>query len=162
MYEKYFNEIMTSIRTHGAFLISGNNPPNVIAINAGAIGTFFNRPVFVVPIRESAHTFTLLNKHMEFAVSIPRKDMSQTISEVHKYSGKSFEKFEELHLHPTSCKEIDTYIVNDCGLHIECKVIYRTDMVGDFIAEDIVKTHYANGVYHHFYFGEIVAAYSTK
>lgn len=162
MYEEYFKEVIATVSNHGAFLVSGNNPPNAMIINAGAIGTFFNRPVFIVPIRESAHTFNLLNEHMEFAVSIPRKDMSQLISEIHKYSGKSFDKFGELNLHPTACQKIDTYIVNDCGLHIECRVIYRTDMVGDFIAEDIVRTHYANGVYHHFYFGEIIAAYSTK
>lgn len=160
--EKYITEILRVMERTGVFMVTGNNPPNLMTLGWGAIGNIWNKPVLITPIRYTRYTCDLLEKHHEFAVSVPRKDLSSSLLRCSQMTGRNADKFKELHLHPTRAKAIDTYIVADCGLHMECKVLYKAGMEGSNIVEEkLKKQFYTAKNFHTFFFSEIVEVYTT-
>ena len=157
--EEYCGEVMKTLQM-GVFLVAGNNPPNIMPIHWGFLGMLWNKPVFAVPVRYSRYTNDLIEQYHEFAVSVPRKDMSTEIYRIGGNSGRDVNKFEKFHLHPGKTRKINSYIVADCGLHLECKVIFKTGMETFQIFEESVKDNfYPDKNYHTMFYGEIVDAY---
>lgn len=54
--------------------------------------------------------------------------------------------------------KISTPVIAGCGLHYECKVVYK-QMVADLLAPDLQEKWYGTGNYHTLFFGEILATY---
>lgn len=160
--EKYILETLKVMENSGVFLVSGNNPPNLMTLGWGAFGNIWNRPVIITPVRYTRYTYDLLEKYHEFTISVPRKDLSNALLRCSQMTGRNTDKFKELHLHPTRTRMINTYIVADCGLHLECKVLYKGGMEGfNFIDEKMKNQFYMTKNYHTMFFSEIVAAYTT-
>lgn len=160
--EKIFIDTLKVMERSGVFLIAGNNPPNLMSLSWGAIGYIWNKPILITPVRYTRHTYDLIEKHHEFAISVPQKDLSEALVRCSQVSGRDVDKFKELHLHPTRAKLVDTYIVADCALHLECKVLYKGGMEAfSLINEEIKNQFYQTKNYHTMFFSEIVAAYST-
>src|SRR5690554_5720271 len=128
--EKHILETLKVLERMGAFLVAGNNPPNIMTLGWGAIGYIWNKPVIITPVRYTRYTYDLIEKHHEFVISVPQKDLSDSLLRCNQITGRTADKFKELHLHPTRAKIVDTYIVADCGLHLECKVLYKGGMEG--------------------------------
>jgi flavin reductase (DIM6/NTAB) family NADH-FMN oxidoreductase RutF len=159
--EKIYVETLRVLERMGVFLVAGKNPPNVMTLSWGAIGNIWNKPIIITPIRYTRHTYELIEKYHEFTISVPQKDLSETLVRCGQISGRDIDKFKELHLHPTKARVVDTYIVADCGIHLECKVLFKGGMEGFMLDENIKKQFYQNSNYHTMFFSEIVAAYTT-
>lgn len=161
--DRLLKEASDRLKYIGGFLTSGNNPPNIMAMAWGAIGFFWNKPVFIAPVRYNKYTNDLIEKHHEFAVNFPRKDHSETIAKAANISGRTgINKFEYLNLHAGKCRTIDSYIVSDFDIHLECRVIFKTGMeVFQLIDQEIKKEYYEDKNFHSFYFAEIVDVYET-
>ena len=56
-------------------------------------------------------------------------------------------------------KKISTPVIADCGLHYECKVVYKQEMSPELLDNDLQQRWYENGNLHTLYFGEILATY---
>ncbi|HEY8419684.1 MAG TPA: flavin reductase family protein [Clostridia bacterium] len=160
--EKIYLETLRVLERMGVFLVAGKNPPNVMTLSWGAIGNIWNKPIIITPIRYTRHTYDLIEKYHEFTISVPQKDLSEALVRCGQISGRDYDKFKELHLHPSKARVVDTYIVADCGIHLECKVLYKGGMEGfSLFDENIKKQFYQTKNYHTMFFSEIVAAYTT-
>ena len=160
--DEYISETLKVMEHSGVFLVSGNNPPNLLTLGLGTFGNIWDKPVIVIPVRYTRYTYDLIDKYHEFTISVPRKDLSSALIRCDQISGRDADKFKELNLHPTRAKMIDTYIVADCGLHLECRVLYKAGMEGfNIIDEKIKNQFYTTKNYHTMFFSEIVAAYTT-
>lgn len=109
--EKHIIETLRVMERMGVFLASGNNPPNLMTLGWGAIGYIWNKPVIITPVRYTRYTYDLIEKYHEFAISVPRKDLSDALLRCSQITGRNTDKFKELHLHPT--REINRHIY--CG-----------------------------------------------
>ncbi len=133
---------------------------NTMTIGWGTIGVIWHKPVFMVAVRYSRYTYTLLEKTDEFTVSIPlAKDMKKELRYCGSMSGRDVDKFRECGLTAMKGKVVNTPVIGECNLHYECKIVYRQAMEPGMIHADIKKTAYGNNDFHVLYYGEIAASY---
>ena len=160
--EKYIEEINETLRSLGLLLVSGNARPNVMATHWGQIGFLWGKPVFTAAVRKNRCTYGHIRETGVFTVNVPRKDLRNEIMKIEMVSGHNVDKFTEYHLHPVRAKNIDTYIVGDCGIHLECRVIFRSPVAGAFLDKDIKTGFYEGQNYvHTLFYGEILDIYET-
>ena len=50
-------------------------------------------------------------------------------------------------------------IIDNCGLHIECKIVFKQAMDKENLCEEIKNSSYPKDDYHVMYFGEILKVY---
>ena len=161
-FEKYSDEINKAMRNPGLMLVSGLTPPNIMSISWGATGFLFGKPIFIVAVRKKRHTYRLLENSGVFTVNVPRKDLRNEIMQIGFATGANVNKFNEFHLHPVKARSVDTYIVGDCSLHIECRIILKTEVEGALLSDEIKSEIYDDSQsYHDLFYGEIVDIYET-
>ena len=146
----------------GVLLTVAGDTPNTMTIGWGAIGFSWNKPMMMVMVRPSRHTFGLLNKAGRFSVSVPRAgDLKEELMFAGTESGRTVDKFQG---HGLTCAPGLTdgiKIVAECPLHIECVVRHVQDMTGDLLDENVRLRAYPKGDLHRLYFGEIMECYRT-
>lgn len=158
-YNDYAKEA-TEILSKGAFLTTAvDGAINTMTIAWGSIGFMWGKPVFMAMVRPDRFTFELLQKSGEFTVSIPFKDMSKALGICGSQSGRSIDKIAAAQLTTVPGKKIVTPVIADCGLHYECKVVYKQEMSSELLTPDLQTKWYTGGNYHTLFFGEILATY---
>jgi len=158
-YNDYAKEV-TQILSKGAFLTTEvDGAVNTMTIAWGTIGFMWGKPVFMAMVRPSRFTYECLEKSKQFTVSIPFKDMSKALGICGSQSGRDTDKLAAANLTTVPGKKISTPVIADCGLHYECKVVYKQEMVAELLAADLQEKWYASGNYHTLFYGEILATY---
>ncbi|MBP2654849.1 MAG: flavin reductase domain protein FMN-binding protein [Firmicutes bacterium] len=144
----------------GAFLTTRDGDKlNTMTIGWGSIGFIWRKPVFMAMVRPSRYTYGIIEKSNEFTVSIPFNDMKQELALCGAKSGRSVDKFKAAGLSTNPGKKIATPVIADCGLHYECKVIFKQAMAPAQLEAEYQASCYPNGDYHIMYYGEIMATY---
>lgn len=127
-----------------------------------ALGFAWGKPIFTVIVRSSRYTYELIEKSGEFTVSIPLKPMPQALGICGSKSGREIDKFAAAGLAVLAGQKITTPVISGCGLHFECKIIYKQAMNPSQLDESLNNKWYDSGDYHTFYAGEIVACYTEE
>lgn len=162
MNQTYISEALQATERSGVFMVTGAETPNLMTLGWAAAGNIWNKPVLVTPVRYTRYTYDLIERYHEFAISVPRKDLSSALLRCGQLTGRDTDKFKELHLQPKPAAKINGFIVGDCGLHLECRVIYKAGMEAFSLIDDAVKKQfYTSKNFHTMYFSEIIAAYTT-
>lgn len=161
-YLEQADELMDRIKK-GAFLtVKAGDIVNTMTIGWATIGYIWQRPVFMVAVRDSRYTFTLLEKTDNFTVSIPAGDnYNKAVAFCGTKSGREHDKFKECNLSIKQAKNIESPIIDIPGVHYECKIVYKSAMDSSFLDSDLEKL-YPQKDYHTLYFGEILDNYETK
>ena len=159
-----FNECSTAALEQlkkGAFLtVIDGDEVNTMTIGWGSISVIWNKPIFMVAVRYSRHTYNLIENAKEFTVSIPLdNDLKKELAYCGTESGRDVNKFEDCKLTLLEGQKILTPIIGECELHYECKVVYQQAMEPVTLDGDIKKKFYSSNDYHVFYYGEIVESY---
>jgi len=146
----------------GAFLTvkSGSNL-NTMTIGWATIGIVWQKPIFMVAVRNSRHTFTLIEKADDFSVSVPSKNMSDQIRFCGTKSGRDFDKFKECKLTTKDSQDIFSPMIDIPGIHFECKIVFKSAMNPKFLIDEYEKL-YPEKDYHTLYFGEILHCYEIE
>lgn len=147
----------------GAFLtVSADNEVNTMTIGWATIGYIWQRPIFMVAVRDSRHTFSLLEKTDNFTVSIPAgDDANDAVMYCGTKSGRDFDKFKECGLQQKAARQVESPILDIAGVHYECRIVYKSAMDSAFLDSNLERL-YPKKDYHTLYFGEIVACYKTE
>jgi flavin reductase (DIM6/NTAB) family NADH-FMN oxidoreductase RutF len=145
----------------GAFLtVSSGGRTNTMTIGWGSLGFIWKRPVFTVLVRYSRYTHHLIDQADEFTVSFPLKgQLDDALNICGVKSGRDIDKFRECALKTEKGRAVDTPIISDCDMHLECRIVYRQGMDRNGLVDDVKKPCYPNEDYHVLYYGEIVGAY---
>lgn len=162
MTDRQRNIACNALMMGGLFITAGKDPVNVMTTHWGGFTQMWNREVFVLPVRKRKFTHDLIDKNRCFVVNVPREDMNNVIAKCDRLSGKGINKFEELNLTPVPAKRLPTVTVGECGLIVECKVIYSMDMEKSKLDPIIAKDMYVNKESHTLFFGEIINTYIQK
>ena len=104
---------------------------NTMTIGWGKIGIEWNRPVFIVYVRETRHTKSMLEASGEFTVNIPYGELdSNILGYCGKKSGRDTDKIADLGLTLVESDCISVPGIQEFPLTLECKVIYLA--TGDY------------------------------
>jgi flavin reductase (DIM6/NTAB) family NADH-FMN oxidoreductase RutF len=146
----------------GAFLtVKAGDDCNTMTIGWATIGYIWQRPVFMIAVRDSRHTFKLLERTDNYTVTIPSGvEFKDAVAYCGTKSGREFDKFKECNLTTKQAQQVQSPIIAIPGIHYECKIIYKSAMDSNFMENSLEKL-YPKKDYHTLYFGEIVACYET-
>ncbi|MDR3629134.1 MAG: flavin reductase [Desulfocapsaceae bacterium] len=160
-YLEHADTLMERIKK-GVFLtVKAGGTVNTMTIGWATIGYVWQKPIFMVAVRDSRHTFTVIEKTDNFTVTVPSSDeYNQAILFCGTKSGRDFDKFKQCNLltKPATC--VESPVIDIPGIHFECKIAYKSAMDNAFLDRSLEKL-YPNKDYHTLYFGEILACYET-
>ncbi|MCX6652267.1 MAG: flavin reductase family protein [Methanomassiliicoccales archaeon] len=81
----------------------------------------FDPPVIGVGVSPCRYTFDLMNKHDEFTVNIPGKELVEEVLFCGQKCGRETNKFEECGFTVTPGKVVNAPIIEECLVNLECK-----------------------------------------
>ena len=161
-YDRYLSEVTHHLTHGGIFLTSRGEKENTMVIGWGGITYYWNKPIFLVPIRTSRYSWKAVHDTGVFTVSVPLNvDLKKALAFCGSKSGRDYDKFQESHLTPLPGKFVKAPIIGECILHYECKVVYKQTMELALLDGSIKNRHYKDDDFHTMFYGEIVACYTT-
>ena len=161
-YMSVAEEAMNKIKK-GAFLtVKTADTLNTMTIGWATFGFIWQKPIMMVAVRDSRHTFGIIEKAQDFTVTIPSGDMSKAIAFCGSKSGRDVNKFKMCNLETENGQNVVSPIIQVPGIHIECKIVFKSAMNPIHLDNDYDKTLYPKKDYHTLYFGEILACYETE
>lgn len=101
--------LTNTLHETGVFVTCGLETPNIMVTHWGALGTFWGRDVFILPIRSCKYSYQIVTKSKSFALNVPTRDMRTEISLCDTLSGLKCNKFETLGLHPKRARHRRVY-----------------------------------------------------
>lgn len=161
----YGTEIMEILREGRALLVAQgkDEKPNPMTIAWGSIMYAWNRPIFVVLVRDSRYTYKLMEESESFTVNLFDKSYNKAMGVCGSKSGRDVDKFKETGLTPGQSRTVGTPIIDEAFLNIECKIVMKSEMNPALVDPEIVRAHYQAEIpgqtYHTFYYGEILDMY---
>ncbi len=161
-YEEYAKEYLEQLKK-GAFLTVKGARDNTMTIGWGTIGYMWKKPVLMVMVRPTRHSYALLEQAREFTVSVPlHQNLQDQLLGCGKHSGRDMDKFKEFGLDKQNALSLlETPVVGNCRLHYECRLLYRHPLDPEELDEVIRDTAYTQGDYHVLYYGEVLESYLT-
>lgn len=90
---------------------------------ASWVGTICSDPAMCyVSIRPSRHSYDIIKRNGEFVINLTTEELAYATDWCGVKSGRDFNKFEEMKLTPQKTSVIDSVIIKESPLSIECKV----------------------------------------
>jgi flavin reductase (DIM6/NTAB) family NADH-FMN oxidoreductase RutF len=153
--------IMKKIQ-EGAFLtVTAKSQTNVMTIGWALVGILWTKSVIMVAVRNSRHTFGLMEDADSFTVNVPMKDMQKELEFCGTMSGRAVDKFKECRLATRKAKKVSSPVLDIPGYHYECRRLYKSALNPKMLDKEL-EYLYPKKDYHTLYFGEIVACYQTE
>lgn len=142
-----------------ALLVAGKDAPNPMTVSWGGLGTLWMRPVVTVYVRDSRHTYGLLNAHPEFTLNFMDAGAKEALNFCGTKSGRDFDKWAETGLEQEAAQTVAVPRVAGAKLAFECRVLSTADIDPARFLEPAIEKLYAAKDYHRVYFGEVLAAF---
>ena len=98
----------------------------------------FNPPSVMVGIKPEKYTYELISEKKEFGINIPTKNQLDKVHICGSVSGRDEDKYKKACLTPRKGNKIDGYIIEECSVNLECKVVHQIKYEGShkwFIGE---------------------------
>jgi len=147
----------------GAFLtVKSGKGLNTMIIGWATFGFVWRKPIMMVAVRLSRHTFGIIEDAMDFTVTVPAGGMSEAIAFCGSKSGRDVDKFKECNLATAGSRKVASPIIKIAGRHYECRIIYKSAMDPMHLDRGYDLSFYPHKDYHTLYFGEILACYETE
>ena len=107
-----------------AVMVSCGSTPdeyNIITISwTGTINT--NPPMLYISVRPERHSYNIIKKNMEFVVNLTNEKLAYATDFNGVKSGKNIDKFKVSRLTPVPARKINTVLIGESPVNIECKV----------------------------------------
>lgn len=162
----YAGKILTEVSKAVLLTTKSGDQVNTMTIGWGTMGTEWNKPIFIVYVRQHRHTWKMLQENPEFTINIPMDEKAAKIlGYCGKTSGRDTDKIADLGLTLVEPEVISVPGIRELPLTLECRVLYRQAQEPNSIPADIRQRFYADNVpgdYHDAFYAEIVAAYIAE
>lgn len=155
-----YEGVMKQIK-EGAFLtVKAGEALNTMTIGWATLGFAWKKPTMMVMVRNSRHTFNLIEKAADFTVSVPAGDVKKEIAFCGTKSGRDVDKFKECKLKTAPGRQVVSPIIQIPGIHFECRIVYKNAIDPAHLTREFDPI-YPEKDYHTLYFGEILACYEV-
>ena len=146
----------------GAFLtVKSGNALNTMTIGWATFGVVWSKPIMMVAVRSSRHTFGIIEAAKDFTVTVPAENMQEETAFCGSNSGRNVDKFKKCNLGTIDGRQVTSPIIKARGRHYECKIIHKSAMDPAHLDKSYDSSLYPKKDYHTLYFGEILACYET-
>ncbi|MBB5346654.1 flavin reductase family protein [Desulfoprunum benzoelyticum] len=147
----------------GAFLtVRAGDAVNTMTIGWATIGWIWQKPILMVAVRDSRHTFTLLETIDNFTVTIPTGGgCAKALTLCGTKSGRDMDKLAASGLQLKQARTTESPVIDVAGVHYECRIVYKSAMDSAFLHPELDKL-YPQQDFHTLYFGEILNCYETE
>ena len=146
----------------GAFLtVKAGKAFNTMTIGWALIGYAWQKPILMVLVRTSRHTFGFIEKAADFTVTVPTTDMRDALMFCGTKSGRNVDKYKACNLELANARKVISPIIKTPGIHFECKILLKTPMDPKCLDKECQSLYPAKD-YHTLYFGEIVECYEME
>lgn len=165
---EYAPQILSIINDGILLTTQADGEVDTMTIGWGHLGVEWKKPLFIVYVRQSRHTKSLLDKNREFTVNVPVGAVDKNIIAVcGTKSGRDMDKIKELNLTLVPGETVSVPAIAELPLTLECKVVYQQDQDLSFLEEEKKDRFYKEntpneGDFHTAYYGEITAAYILR
>lgn len=147
----------------GAFLtVRALDMLNTMTIGWATCGFVWRKPIMMVAVRSSRHTFGIIEKASDFTVTVPSGDMSKETAFCGSKSGRDVDKYKMCNLKTADGQKTASPIIKATGVHFECRIVFKNAMNPVHLDKDYDRSIYPEKDYHTLYFGEILACYETE
>jgi flavin reductase (DIM6/NTAB) family NADH-FMN oxidoreductase RutF len=147
----------------GAFLtVKSEKGLNTMIIGWAAFGIVWRRPIMMVAVRSSRHTFGIIEAAKDFTVTVPAGGMEKESAFCGSKSGRDVDKFKECNLQTADSRQVASPIIKTPGRHYECRTVYKSAMDPAHLDKGYDSSLYPKKDYHTLYFGEILACYEIE
>ena len=109
---------------------------NIITIGwAGTICT--NPPMLSISVRPERYSYHMIEETGDFVVNLTTEDLAYATDYCGVKSGIEVDKFKELHLTAEEADHVQSPLIKECPVNIECKVVKKEELGSHhmFIAE---------------------------
>ena len=156
-----YEGVMKQIK-EGAFLtVMAGEALNTMTVGWATIGFAWKKPIMMVMVRNTRHTYSLIEKAADFTVSVPTGNMKKEIAFCGTKSGRDVDKFKECRLKTAASQKVGSPIVQIPGIHFECRIVYKNAIDSTHLTREYDHI-YPEKDYHTLYFGEIQACYQVE
>jgi flavin reductase (DIM6/NTAB) family NADH-FMN oxidoreductase RutF len=146
----------------GAFLtVKAGNQLNTMTIGWATFGLIWQKPIMMVAVRSSRHTFGIIEAAEDFTVTVPAGDLAKEIAFCGSKSGRDLDKFKMCNLEIINGSRVVSPIIKTSGHHYECRIVYKSAMNPVNLDHNYDASLYPQKDYHTLYFGEILGCYET-
>ena len=147
----------------GAFLtVRAGDAVNTMTIGWATIGWIWQKPILMVAVRDSRHTFTLLETTDNFTVTVPTgSESAKALTLCGTKSGRDIDKLAACGLQLKQARTTASPVIDVAGVHYECRIVYKSAMDKAFVHPELDKL-YPEQDFHTLYFGEILSCYDTE
>ncbi|MHA2323748.1 MAG: flavin reductase family protein [Candidatus Thorarchaeota archaeon] len=121
--------------------VAGEDRPNIITLSWVA-NVCSNPPSIVAGIRPQRHSYEMVKNAGDFVLNIPSIDQIDAAEFAGTKSGRDFDKFKECNLTPVPATKVQSPMIEECPINIECKVT-KIDSPGvhDVFTAEVVAVH---------------------
>lgn len=158
--------ITESLSKGEVILVSSKNgeSPNPMVIGWGGINYIWKKLCFVVMVRSSRFSHHLINEYDDFSINIMNKNDHEALKICGSVSGRNENKFSILNTPLLKPKSINTPVIGNAKLKIECKKLCKLEMNEILTDISLINQFYDTSVkkanaLHDFYIGEIIEIY---
>ena len=158
---KYVKEVNHLMKKEGLLLVTqgSDKKVNAMTIGWGFLGTMWSRPVFIVAVRLSRHTYKLIEDSESFTVCLPAEEMSEALTVCGTMSGRDMDKLKQLGLSLEKGVKVATPYIKECPVHLECRTLYKDAMTQGRLDKKVETEMYKTGDWHVLYYGEVVGVF---
>lgn len=104
---------------------------NIITVAATHLFSF-KPPLIGIGICPPRYSHELLQQTKEFGINIPTKDMIESVEFCGLNSGRDVNKFQETGLTPMASKLINSKLIQECPVNLECRVVKEIFLNAEF------------------------------
>ncbi len=143
----------------GLLLLSGepSKEQNLITIGWIQFGKLWNKPVVTVYIRESRHSFKLINESEYFTLNVlDVAKYDKALSQCASTSGRDTDKFALTGLTKVLSDSKESSCLAEASCAIECRAIARNMLTGNEMNKEHVDRFYVDADYHQQITAEII------
>ncbi len=153
-----------TLGVRGGFLTVANRDKlNVMTIGWGSTGYIWGLPVFTVLVRQSRHTYALMEPSDYFTLSIPLSDKhKEALALCGTRSGRYVDKFATGKIGILPGKTVDLPVIAGHCLQLECRTVYHQPMHKATLEANLADKWYGDEDMHIVFYGEILSSYITE
>jgi len=124
----------------------GGERPDIVTV-AWAGNVCSAPPMLSISVRQSRHSYALLQQTHDFVVNVPRAAQVREVDFCGNASGRDVDKFAQCGFHATPGARVSSPLIEECPINIECVTRHRLSLgAHDLFVGEILAVHFDEDV----------------
>ncbi len=129
---------------------------NSMVVAWGGFGIMWNKPLALVVVRPTRHTYSFINSFDTFSLCAFPEQYRAALNILGTKSGRDGDKLKESGLTPLPSSVINAPVFKEAKLVLECRKMYWDDLEPEHFLDPKIEMNYDKKDYHRMFFGEVI------